>query len=404
MASPTTTTNGTPQAPATAAVPVSTPAPPKKTEWQPHMWEGMSFGAWLRLMWRNRCAVWWPYWYVAGTVTLVSFMHSLITLLQEAIFGRKIRATPIVNPPIFVIGHWRTGTTLLHELLALDDRHTYPTTYECLSPHHFLLTEKLFTRIFCWLMPSQRPMDNMKMGYDRPQEDEFALCMLGQPSPYLTIAFPNHLPQDQEFLSLENVRPTAVARWKKALLHFYQQITFKNRKRLVLKSPPHTCRIPVLQQLFPGAVFINIVRDPYVVFPSTVNLWKSLYKLHGLQKPTYQGLEKYVLETGWGLFKRLEETRDQVAPERFHEVKYEDLVSDPVGQMQALYEHLGLGGFEQVRPRLEAYFAAQKDYQTNRYQLTEDQRAEVTESWGRFFERYGYIPKPKEAPPIPIVE
>ena len=42
---------------------------------------------------------------------------------------------------------------------------------------------------------------------------------------------------------------------------------------------------------------INIVRDPYVVFPSTVNLWRTLYQTHGLQTPTYAGLEERVLAT-----------------------------------------------------------------------------------------------------------
>ena len=41
--------------------------------------------------------------------------------------------------PVFVIGHWRAGTTLLHELLVRDPRHTYPNTYDCFGPNHFLL-------------------------------------------------------------------------------------------------------------------------------------------------------------------------------------------------------------------------------------------------------------------------
>ena len=83
------------------------------------------------------------------------------------------------------------GTTLLHELLIRDPRHAFPTTYECLVPHHFLMTESWLPKLLWWMMPSRRPMDNMPAGWDRPQEDEFALCLLGQPSPYERIAFPN---------------------------------------------------------------------------------------------------------------------------------------------------------------------------------------------------------------------
>ena len=65
----------------------------------------------------------------------------------------------------------------------------------------------------------------------------------------------------------------------------------------MLKSPPHTFRLPMLQQMFPQARYIHLVRDPYDVFPSTVRLWKSLYAAQGYQRPTYAGLEEQVLET-----------------------------------------------------------------------------------------------------------
>ena len=136
------------------------------------------------------------------------------------------------------------------------------------------------TRWLGFLMPSRRPMDNMAAGWARPQEDEFALCMMGQPSPYLTIAFPNRPPQFSEYLDLQNLPPRAVARWQRAYLGFLRRLTFKDPRRLILKSPPHTCRIKLLLELFPDARFVHIVRDPYVVFPSTVNLWKSLYLAH----------------------------------------------------------------------------------------------------------------------------
>src|SRR5262249_39256835 len=155
--------------------------------------------------------------------------------IHQAVYGWRVWCTPIRQAPIFIVGHWRTGTTFLHELLVLDERHSFPTTYECMEPNHFLLTEGFFTRWLKFLLPAQRPMDNMKSGFDRPQEDEFALCMMGLPSPYLTIAFPNRGPQFQEYLDFEGVRPRALARWKKRFYGFLQRVTFRNPKRLVLK-------------------------------------------------------------------------------------------------------------------------------------------------------------------------
>lgn len=380
---------------AATAPPPTRPAAPKK-EWAPRIWEGCNFSAWVRLLLRNRCAVGLPYLYIAVIVTFVSFMHSVLRVVQEAIYGRRARRVTIDRPPLFILGHWRTGTTLLHEYLILDERHAFPNTYQCLDPNHFLLTERAFTRWLPFLMPSRRPMDNMAAGWDRPQEEEFALCMLGERSPYLTIAFPNNGFKDTEYFDLETVPPAARQAWKRNFLWFLKRLTFKDPRRLVLKSPTHSCRIPTLLEMFPDAQFVHIVRDPYVVFPSTVNLWKSLYRAHGFQTPNFNGLEEHVFETFNHLYDRLEEGKKRVEPRRYYELKYEDLVRDPVGQMRALYEHLGLGGFEEVLPRLQQYLAATADYQTNRYEQSPELRARIKQRWGGVIERYGY-----DAPAVP---
>jgi hypothetical protein len=373
-------------------------APPR--EWMPHIWEGCDFFAWLRLVLRNHLRISPSYWYVAFIVTFVSLGHTLLRWVQDSWYGSQLDRVSIRHDPLFIIGHWRTGTTLLHELLILDERHTYPNTYECLEPNHFLLTEALFQRWFRFLLPSRRPMDNMPAGWERPQEDEFALCMMGQPSPYLTVAFPNHPPQDQAALDLDGLPSRLRQGWKNAFLRFLRHLAFKDPRRLVLKSPTHTCRIPALLELFPDARFVHIVRDPYVVFSSTINLWKSLYQAHGLQRPTFAGLEEHVFTTFIHLYARLEQSKHLIAPNRFHEVRYEDLLADPVGQMRLLYERLELGGFEGLLPRLKGYLDANAGYRTNRYpNLSPELRDEITRRWGHIIRHYGYALET----PIPTV-
>ncbi len=371
-----------------AAGPTATPHP---REWMPHLWQGCNLASWLRLLGRNHFAVQPPYWYIAAIATGSSVLHETLRGLQYAWFGDKIDRTPIPHAPLFIIGHWRTGTTLLHELLILDDRHTSPNTYQCLAPHHFLLTEQLFKRLFWFLMPSRRPMDNMPMSWDRPQEDEFALCLLGQPSPYATIAFPNHPPQDQLAFDLERLPARQLRSWQQAFLRFLRHLTCNDPRRLILKSPTHSCRIPVLRELFPDARFVHIVRDPYVVFSSTVNLWKSLYETHGLQKPTFAGLEDYVFTTFNHLYQRIDEGKKLVPSGRFYEMRYEDLIADPVGRMRRLYDELQLKEFEAVQPRLEKYLVDNAGYQTNRYKpLSPALELEITRRWGKVIEQYGY--------------
>jgi hypothetical protein len=170
-----------------------------------------------------------------------------------------------------------------------------------------------------------------------------------------------------------------------------RHLTFKDPRRLVLKSPTHTCRIPALLELFPDARFVHIIRDPFVVFPSTVNLWKALYLSQGLQRPTFAGLEDHVFKTFIHLYARLEQCKHLLAPNRFHELRYEDLIADPIAQMRTLYERLELGGFEELLPRLKTYLDANAGYKTNRYSsLDPELRSEIERRWGHVIRQYGY--------------
>src|SRR5947209_6912737 len=229
------------------------------------------------------------------------------------------------------------------------------------------------------MVPSRRPMDNVAAGLDHPQEDEFALCLLGQPSPYERIAFPNRPAAGAGALDLRGLTPAARRRWKATFCRLVQALTLAHPgRRLVLKSPPHTCRIPTLLELFPDARFVHVVRDPYVVYPSTLHLWRVTYGINGLQKPSWAELPDYILDTFVQVYDRLEEGRRLVPPGRFHELRYEDLVRDPLGQLEAVYRGLGLGDFGPARPSVEAYLAGLKDYETNRYFLTPAEREEIT--------------------------
>jgi omega-hydroxy-beta-dihydromenaquinone-9 sulfotransferase len=358
--------------------------------WQPTIWVGCDLLAWLRLLARNRFRIYWAYVPIAAYVTVVAFFHTLLRGVQWLIYGRAVERTQIREAPIFIIGHWRTGTTLLHELLALDERHAFPTTYECMEPNHFLLTENLFTRWLPFFAPSRRPMDNMAAGFSRPQEDEFALCMLGLPSPYLSVAFPDQSAKFDEYLDLETLSPPALEAWKRTFSRFLTELTFKHKRRLILKSPTHSYRIKILLEMFPDARFIHIVRNPYVVYPSTVNLWKSLYRAFALVRPKSQGLKQRVLKNFVHLYHKIEEGKSLVDFDRFYELHYEDLVRDPVGQMGALYDHLGLGGFETLLPKLQKYLGDNRGYETNRYRLSEEDAAAITENWGEIIRAYGY--------------
>ncbi len=357
----------------------------------------MNLGGWIRLVVRNRCAVALRRSGMALVCMVACPMNSLLGILQKLLLGRRIVRTKIEPDPIFIIGHWRSGTTLLHEMIVRDRRHTCANTYDCLAPNHFLISGRRLKAWLGFLLPAQRPMDNMAFGWNRPQEDEFALCNMGVRSPYLMLAFPNRPPQDQEYFELREVSPRLRERWKRSLLWFLKCLTLRSPKRIVLKSPSHTFRIPVLLELFPKARFIHIVRDPYVIFPSTINLWKRLSRDEGLQTPRHEGLEEYVFQTFCRMYEVFERDRPLLAPRQLCEVRYEELIKDPIGQMRRIYEQLELGEFGEALPGLGEYIADQKGYKTNRYEISPEVRARIGRRWRRYIERYGYASEPAGA-------
>ncbi|MCE9545080.1 MAG: sulfotransferase [Planctomycetia bacterium] len=332
------------------------------------------------------------HWYTPRLffATLLSPFNTACCWLQQMVFGRKVTRAVIQHPPLFIIGHWRSGTTFLHELLVLDPRYTWASTYDCFAPNHFLITGWLLPKLLWCLLPSRRPMDNVAAGWDRPQEDEFALMNMGIPTPYLAMAFPNDPPDGQNYLDMSGLGETEVRRWKQGLMQFMQRLNYRDRRRIILKSPPHTGRIKTLLEMFPDAQFIHIVRDPMVLFPSTMRLWNSLYESQALQAPPYSRMREHVFESFERMYRAFESQRQLIPAGQFCEVRYEDLAQDPLGLLKTIYEQLNLGDFEAALPHIRPFVESSKEYKTNRYLPDAETQAEIARRWGDYARRYGY--------------
>jgi hypothetical protein len=358
--------------------------------WSPRFWHGMPLGVWLDLLRENRWKVAPSRLGLLGTITAAAAFNSLAEPLCRARFRRQLAEPPSTEPPVFIIGHWRSGTTLLHEILMLDDRFCCPSTYQCFAAGHFLLTEWLVTSTLGWIMPAKRPMDNVAAGWHRPQEDEFALANMGVPSPYRRMAFPETTPAEPTALDLETLSPDELAHWRGALHRFLATLAVRDARRPVLKSPPHTARMAVLAEMFPGARFLHIVRDPFVVFPSTKRLWESLHHVQAMQIDSGAEAEEYVFRCFDTMYNAFERDRPRLAEGQLHEIHYEDLVADPVTKMEEAYGRLELGDFERVRPAFEEQAASMQKYQRNSYQHDPRIVALISDRWKPFLDRYGY--------------
>src|SRR5208283_2359807 len=215
---------------------------------------------------------------------IIGVLNSIYGACETILNGRQIRAVEINHSPLFILGHWRSGTTHLHNLLRLDENFTAPTALQCLFPHQFLFTP-IGGALFNWIAPDKRPMDNMAFSAHTPHEDEFALAAQSTVSPYMKILFPvtgdtGYSELDPKLLSRETLE-----RWKDSLVLLMKKLTLSNPARIVLKSPPHLGRVSTILEIFPRAQFVHIVRDPYRVYLSTRKLWTDGFGPAHLQIP-----------------------------------------------------------------------------------------------------------------------
>lgn len=314
--------------------------------------------------------------------------NSLLAKLQTLSHAEALEKVQ-VPPPIFLLGFWRSGTTFLHELFCCDARFGFPSTYACMNPAHFLLTERAFQK-GVKPQPTRRAMDNMQYSWTSPQEDDFALLCMGAPSPYEALIVPSRMANPQGLVDWRGRSGEEQERWAHSLQLFLRLLTVQQGKPMVLKSPAHGFKLPLLPSLFPGARFVIIERNPYEVFASNLKLWQTLLDRYSLESTSLEEIESFVLAAYRIHEEAITEGLRALGPGTVARVRYEDLVAGPFRQVQRIYSELELAGFETARPALEQHIARVSAHQRNRFVLSTAQKAAVDEQWGPIIRDKGY--------------
>jgi hypothetical protein len=367
-----------------------TNAAPRPNWRQGAIWMGASTSALAGMWWRHGCRIAPRFWLDAAIDAAFSVVNSCLGRIETVVLPPPASAANVPNP-VFIVGHWRTGTTFLHELFALDPRRRCPTTYECLLPNHFRLTERWLKPWTGFLLPELRWFDGIPVGWDRPQEDEFALLNLGIASPYSWIAFPRQRAKDTAYLDLETLSADEQSQWERAFQHLLRRLVAHRPGQLVLKSPTHTCRVPTLLRLFPDARFIYLVRHPRDVVPSTVRMWQALFTSQGYQHPPSAGLVDWVLDTFDHFHQRFEDTRERIPQRRLAVVRFEEFVAAPADTLRRVYDALELGDFAVAQDPVDAFCAARRDYQPRRHSVDDSLGRQIEDRCRPYAIRHGYL-------------
>ncbi len=355
-----------------------------------HPLQGMPLGDWWSLLRRHRFAVSPGFLPRAAIQTALAASNSINARVERARFGREVEATRVAAP-LFILGHYRSGTTHLHNLLALDPRLAAPTLYQTLNPLTFLGTERLAVPIADRLIVRRRFMDGMALSATMPGEDEFALCAMTGLSPYMASCFPEDGSGYDRYLTFRDASAAEVTRWGRALSLFCKKVAYRTGRGLVLKSPPHTARIRLLLGLFPDARFVHIHRHPHAVFRSTRHMIRKAQPLYHLRDVPSQDSDDRILAVYAEMYRSYFGERDAIPAGRLAEIRFDDLERDPVGVVGSVYRTLGLEGFDDLRPRLDEYLGSIAGYRKNRLDdLPGPLRDRIAREWGRSFDEWGY--------------
>ncbi|MEM8866100.1 MAG: sulfotransferase [Planctomycetota bacterium] len=349
---------------------------------------------WVVLLWQAKFRIGLLYIPRLIVSLIGSAAFTLLALPERLIAPLLLRHE--VPPPIFIVGMPRSGTTHLHNLLALDPQFRSPRNYEVFNPHGFLtgwLTTALLTPILTW----RRPMDSVQMTIFSAQEEEFALAAMGSPSPYWGFCLPKEIDRHDRYWRPEGFTIAERNRWQRHYRLLLRKLTLRSplhprRRRPLLKNPANTGRVSMLKALFPEAKFVHIVRHPDAVWQSNQRLAEHGLAVFQLQDPAPQ--DNYATRS-LANYRQLVDAYntdvDRLLPEDAVELRFEDLEADPKATIMAIYQQLKITPSPEFEPRLQTYLDGISGYRKNRFPtLSDQQRQQIRNVMGPYLAAWGY--------------
>lgn len=351
---------------------------------------GIKFGHLFQLVRRNKVS------FNAKTIFRIVFLFqsavwsSFFSLIEQAKYKKVLKSVKTPEDPIFIIGHWRTGSTFLHQLMHLDPGMCTPSLFEVAVPDSFLVSHPYYRPIFKHVVSEHRPMDQVKIGMDEPQEDEYAIYRITSFSPLENLVFP----KSQAFFLNPSTRfipeTNELDSWKKEIQRFYKKLFFRHGKRIISKNPFNSFRIKILYEMFPDARFIHIVRNPYDVVPSTIHMWTILGEQNSLNTHwTRPGFSETV-----GFLKKLAETveTDQkyLPAGKLIEIRFEDLEKSPVDVLKEVYANLELPFSGDFEDNIYKFLHQNASFKKNNFTLTDEEKSIISQQLENQLKKFNY--------------
>jgi hypothetical protein len=329
----------------------------------------------------------------ARRISFYSRLFAPLQLLQKLLYRKKINRISFEdNPPIFILGHWRSGTTHLHYMMARDPRLGYLNNYQALMMHVALLSRSKLRKMVARFFPKSRPQDNVRFTLMEPAEEEQPFSTITARSSIHGFFFPRNPDYLQKYHLFNGITPREKKEWQLRYRYLLKMIAFYNhQKPLVLKNPHNTGRVKELLELFPDARFILLHRNPYKVYLSTYHLYKRMVSTQFLQFLSLKDIRPMIIDNFKQIMEKYLRERTLIPDGHLVEIGFDDLENHPMETLKRIYTELSIPGFEAMRDPVEQYLDSVRKYRKNKFEaLPEAIKERIDTDWDFYFRAFGY--------------
>lgn len=326
-------------------------------------------------------------------IAFMNYISRPLQLLQNNLNRRSLKQINFEDqPPLFILGHWRTGTTFLHNLLHLDKRYGYLTNYQTFVFTVALLSKRVVRALSKPLFPTERSQDNVKVSPYYPAEEEQPFSMISTRTGMHTFFFPRNRMYFDKYNVFKGISVREKRLWQRDYIYLLRNISLYNHKKpLLLKNPHNTGRVKELLELFPHAKFIFLHRDPYTVFLSTLHMYDKVVRTQFFHVVTDKEIEDLVMYISRETLRKYLDDRDLIPEGNLIEISYADLSDRPYDTVKRIYEELSLPDFKEAEKAIRGHLDEVKDYKKNVFkELAPELKKRVRNELDFYFKAFGY--------------
>jgi hypothetical protein len=318
------------------------------------------------------------------------------TLCSRLFMQRDREAYPSIGrqeirEPLFIVGLPRSGTTLLHTLLAVDPAHRVPLTWEVMSPspptgdNEKRRIQRAISSCNCfnWLAPTFRHAH--PVGAELPQE-----CVSLMAPTFMSDQFDAmyYVPSYRAWFFRQNLRPAYEYH-----LRFLQHLQVRrSARRWVLKAPTHMFALPTLLAVYPDAIFVQTHRAPLDAMASVSSLITILRRVFS-DAVDPATVCREAIDYWSKTLDRFLQGRRRLAEDRICDVNFVEICRDPLVVVRRIYAHFGWSLFQKVEQRMRRVLANQPEdrYKLHRYDLSQFgvQEAESAARFAAYCDQFG---------------